>query len=426
MNGNDLAAENFCYFGEVANFALCNLICMSAMYTSVTSNIRAIGVSDHDIDLFESQYPVPHGITYNSYLVAGPEAVAVIDGVDSAFTSEWLENLAEALEGRQPDYLIVLHLEPDHSGSVADAMDLYPALKLVTSAKAAGMLPQFCSEAGAWESAGRIMAVGQDSQLCLGGDVKLTFVTAPMVHWPEVMVAFEHSTATLFSADAFGTFGTPGHFDPWEDEAARYYFNICGKFGAQVTALIKKLDPFGTPSRVCSLHGPVLEGDRLSRAMQLYSLWSSYTPDLKGVFIPYASIYGNTASVAARLAMMLEEKGLHVTLMDLARCHISEALTMAFRHGVICLAASSYDSDVFPPMSDLLHHLQLKGFRNRTIGLIQNGSWAPTACRAMHKILDTMNGITILEPELTVRTRFNEATDAAALGALADALAQSV
>lgn len=390
------------------------------MYSVVSPRIKSIGVCDTDIDLFESQYSVPHGITYNSYLLEGDQTTALIDTVDAAFADEWLRNLAEALgPDRQPDVLVVLHMEPDHSGSIARAMETYPGMRLAASAKAVAMLPQFFDDASRWND--RVCTLSEGSEMTLGGDVSLTFVAAPMVHWPEVLVAYEHSEGTLFAADAFGTFGTPGHFEPWHREAARYYFNIVGKYGPQVQTLLRKASALDI-RRICALHGPVLEGESIAEAVSLYDRWSRYEPDLPGVFLPYASVYGNTAAAAARMALALEERGVSVVMMDLARCDMSEAVSEAFRHPVLLLAAATYDATVFPPMATLLHHLAIKGYRNRRAGLIQNGTWAPTAARTMAEMLGQMKDITILEPTLTVRTRLTEA-DMPSLEALADAIA---
>lgn len=390
------------------------------MYSVVSPRIKAIGVCDTDIDLFESQYVVPHGVTYNSYLLEGDETTALIDTVDAAFADEWLSNLAEALgPGRQPDVMVVLHLEPDHSGSIARAMEAYPDMKLATSAKAASMLPQFFDDAAGWGN--RVTALNEGDELSLGGGVKLTFVAAPMVHWPEVLVAYEHSEGTLFAADAFGTFGTPGHFEPWHREAARYYFNIVGKYGPQVQTLLKKASALDI-RRVCALHGPVLEGKAIAEAVGHYDRWSRYEADEPGVFLPYASVYGHTAAAAARMAIALEERGVPVVMMDLTRCDMSEAVCEAFRHPTLLLAASTYDASVFPPMATFLHHLSIKGFRNRRIGMIQNGSWAPTAARTMEAMLGEMKDITIVKPILTIKTRLADA-DMTTLNVLADALA---
>lgn len=389
------------------------------MYESICPIVRAVGVTDTQIDLFESQYPVPHGITYNSYVVRGNDAVALMDTVDAAFADQWLQNVHEALEGALPAYLVVLHLEPDHSGTIARAMQHYPDMRLVASAKAMAMLPHFFPEAAEW--ADRLHPVADGDELSLGGGVTLRFTAAPMVHWPEVLVAYEISEGTLFAADAFGTFGTPGHPQPWAPEAARYYFNICGKYGTQVQALLKKVGTLPL-KRICSLHGPVLEGADITAAVTLYDLWSRYEPDLDGVFLPYASIYGNTAEAAARLALMLEERGVSVSMLDLARCDMAEAVSLAFRHPVLILAAATYDAAVFPPMAEFLHHIGAKGFRNRRVGIMQNGSWAPVAARAMRKLVDEMKDITIIEPEITIHTRLAD-TDLPALEALADAVA---
>ena len=389
------------------------------MYSSVSPRIKAIGVSDTDIDLFESQYAVPHGITYNSYLLEGDDTTVVMDTVDTAFADEWLQKLAEARgDARRPDTLVVLHMEPDHSGSIAAAMEAYPAMRLAASAKAIAMLTQFFDDATRWTD--RLITLGEGSEMPLGGDMKLTFLTAPMVHWPEVLVAYEHSEATLFAADAFGTFGVPGHTQPWDPEAARYYFNIVGKYGPQVQTLLKKASALDI-RRICALHGPVLEGDEITQAVKLYDLWSRYEADLPGVFLPYASVYGNTAAAAARMALALEARGVPVVMMDLARCEMSEAVSQAFRHPMMLLAASTYDATVFPPMATFLHHLAIKGFRSRRVGMIQNGTWAPAAARAMTGMLGEMKDITIVEPTVTIKTRLTD-VDMPAIDALADAL----
>lgn len=381
--------------------------------------ITPVGVADRKIDLFENQYPVPFGMLYNSYVVAAPGAVAVVDAVEHGFAREWLDNVRTAIgEGKTPDYLIVLHLEPDHSGSIADAMAAFPDMRLVMSAKAAAMLPDFFPEAKDWAS--RIIAVGESQQIELGGDSKLTFLSAPMVHWPEVMVAYEHSSKSLFSADAFGTFGTNAPQPFWLEEAGRYYFNICGKFGPQVQALLKKAASLDIHS-VYPLHGPILQGDGLARAMEVYGKWSLYEPDIDGVLIPYASIYGHTAEAAEMFAEMLRSKGVHAEAINLARCDMSRAVGMAFRYSRMVLAAATYDAGVFTPMADFLHRLQAKTYRNRRVGLIQNGSWAPTAAIVIKKILETMKGIEIVEPVVTVNTRLN-AKSTEALQQLADAL----
>ena len=393
------------------------------MYTCITPRIKAVGVSDTDIDLFESQYEVPNGITYNSYLLQGDDLAVVFDTVDAVFADQWLDNLADALgSSRQPDMLVVLHLEPDHSGSIARLMERYPSMKLAASAKALAMLPQFFADASQWD--GRLVKLGEGSSLKLGGGVELTFLSDPMVHWPEVLVAYEHSEATLFGADSFGTFGTPGHSQPWDPEAARYYFNIVGKFGQQVQALLKKASSLDI-KRICSLHGPVLEGDEVARAVRFYDRWSSYQPDLSGVFIPYASVYGNTAAAAVTMAQLLEQRGVNVVMMDLARCDMSEAVNLAFRYPAMLLAAPTYDCSVFPPMATFLHHLSIKGFRNRTVGIIENGSWAPVAARTMQKMLDEMKDIKVVQPVVTIRTRLAEDNDAD-MQLLADALTSAV
>lgn len=383
------------------------------MYKSISPRIKSLGVDDLAIGLFENQYPVPDGITYNSYLVES-DAPIVMDTVDSRFADEWLSNLDEALEGRTPDALVCLHLEPDHSGTLTRALEAYPSMKLVVSARAAQMLPQF-ADAAVFE--GRVTAVKE-------GDTfgPLRFIMAPMVHWPEVMTAWFEEEKTLFGADGFGTFGTPGRpQDDWAPEAARYYFNIVGKYGVQVQGLLKKCAALPI-ERICSLHGPVLEGDMLGRAVSLYDTWSSYRADCGGVFIAVASIYGHTLAAAEKLRDMLEGRGIDVCLIDLCHTDVSYAVAEAFRRPTVVFGASSYDASVFPPMAQLLHHLQIKGWRGRRVALIENYSWGATAARTMRSMLEPMKEITPVEPTVSVKTRL-DAASTEALERLSGALA---
>lgn len=386
------------------------------MISYITPKLIKVGVTDLTIDLFESQYPVPDGITYNSFLIDG-DAPVIMDSVDASFTDEWLANLAEALRGHRPAYLVVHHLEPDHSGSIGAAMDAFPDMKLVVSNKAAAMLPNFFPEAAEWTD--RIVQVKEGDTMMIAPNHELKFFMAPMIHWPEVMVTYDAESKTLFTADAFGTFGPEATGRDWTPEAARYYFNICGKYGPQVQSLLRKASALDI-ERICPLHGPVLDRD-IDRYIALYNGWSLYEPDLDGTLIAYASIYGNTGGAAAALALELESRGRKAVVVDLARADISEVVSLAFRYPRVVLACSTYDGDIFPPMASLLHHLAAKGWRNRRVGLIQNGSWAPAAARVMTKYLEAMKDITIVEPTVTVRTRLNAAS-AAEIAALADAL----
>lgn len=382
---------------------------------NITSTIKYIGVYDEDIDLFEGQYLVPEGISYNSYVVFD-EKVAIIDTADARKGEEWWSNLIQALDGRTPDYLIVLHMEPDHSSLVAEVCERFPSLKVVTSAIAVKMLSQFFDNI---DFSQRVITVKEGDTLSLG-DRELTFVAAPMVHWPEVVVCYDSKEKVLFSADAFGKFGTTVADDTWDDEARRYFINICGKYGAQVQALLKKAATLDIET-ICPLHGPVLK-ENLSHYIALYDTWSSYRPETEGVFVAYASIYGGTAAAALLLAEELRERGVEVITADLARCDAVEALSNAFRMSKLALCASSYDAGVFPPMYHFLYHLKIKNFQKRTVALVENGSWAPTAARTMRAVLDEMKDINILEPVVTIKSRMKEA-DVAALEALAGQLA---
>ena len=363
--------------------------------------IRPVGCFDGDLDLFESQYAVPNGVSYNSWAILD-EKVAVLDTVDPRKTEEWLSNLVGVLEGREPDYLIIHHMEPDHAGSISALADKYPAMTLVGNAKTFPMLAAFTGR----DFAGRALIVKEGEELALGGHT-LAFCMAPMVHWPEVMVSYEKTSGTLFSADGFGRFGDADPAAPWLDEARRYYLNIVGKYGVQVQALLKKAAALDI-KRVCPLHGPVLSGEGLALALEKYDLWSRYVPEEKGVLVAYASIHGNTARAALELADLLKAEGLAVETIDLTRRDWAEAVAGAFRYSGLVLAASSYDAGVFPPMAQFLARLKSKGFRDRTVGLMENGSWGPSALKTMLGELEAMKGLTILEPKITIRSAATE------------------
>lgn len=392
-----------------------NLINKEYMSIKVTETIKYIGVDDTDLDLFESQYIVPNGISYNSYLIED-EKIAIMDTVDKRKSAEWWTNLDQALAGRTPDYLVVQHMEPDHAGNIADAMERFPQMKIVATARAIGMLPQFFEGT---DFTGRTVAVGENDTLPLGKHT-LQFIMAPMVHWPEVMVTYDQLDKVVFSADGFGKFGALAHDEDWACEARRYYFNICGKYGMQVQALLKKLGNLEIES-ICPLHGPILK-ENLGYYIGLYDTWSKYDVETEGVFIAYASIHGGTALAAQKFAEMLRAKGApKVSVADLSRDDMAEAVEDAFRMGNLVLAASSYDGNVFPPMHDFLHHLQLKNYQKRRVGIIENGSWAPCSGRIMKGMLEQMKDIDILEPVVTLRSRMKQ-TDLPALETLADVI----
>lgn len=383
------------------------------MIKNITEKIVYIGVDDTDIDLFESQYVVPNGVAYNSYVILD-EKVAVMDTVDLRKADEWLDNLKTALAGRKPDYLVVQHLEPDHAGTIARVMVQYPEMEVVASDKAVKMLPQFFYDT---TFEGRTVGVKEGDTLPLG-ERTLHFAMAPMVHWPEVMVSYESFDKVLFSADGFGKFGALSCDEEWADEARRYYINICGKYGAPVQALLKKAATLDI-AIICPTHGPVLT-ENLGYYIGLYDKWSKYEPETEGVLVAFASIHGNTAETARKFAEMLKAKGAeNVVVRDLSRCDMSEAVEDAFRYSRMVVAAASYDSDVFPPMHDFLHHLAIKNFSKRRIGIIENGSWAPTAGRAMRKIIDTFKDVTVVEPMVTIMSTLKP-TDMPALERLAD------
>lgn len=392
------------------------------MIKKINEAVAYIGTDDVDLDLFESQYEVPEGMAYNSYLIQD-EKVAIMDTVDARCAQAWKENLAEALGDRTPDYLVVHHLEPDHTGLIDWVTRRYPALQVVASAKALQMMGQFFD---GLDLTGRSLAVKEGDTLSLGGR-SLTFYGAPMVHWPEVMVSWLDADRILFSADAFGKFGALskcGYFSEedgdWACEARRYYFNICGKYGLQVQALLKKVLPLPLDI-ICPLHGPVLRGD-LAPYTGLYDTWSRYGVETEGVFVAYASIHGGTAAAALKMADILRAKGCpKVAVADLSRDDQAEAVEDAFRYGKVILAASSYDAGVFPPMDIFLHHLRDKAWQKRRVGLIENGSWAPSAGRVMREQLSAMKEIELVGPLVTLRSRMKD-SDLAALEALADAI----
>ena len=385
------------------------------MTSNVTEKIKYIGVDDTTIDLFESQYIVPNGISYNSYLVMD-EKIAIMDTADKRKDEEWFANLEEGLEGRTPDYLIVQHMEPDHAGNIAALMEKFPELKVVASAKAIQMMPLFFEDT-CFE--GRTIAVKEGETLSLGGR-ELKFFMAPMVHWPEVMVTYDSADKVLFSADGFGKFGALAHEEDWACEARRYYFNICGKYGPQVQALLKKAATLDIAC-ICPLHGPILK-ENLGYYIGLYDTWSKYEVETEGVFIAYASIHGGTKKAAEKMAEILRAKGApKVSIADLSRDDMAEAVEDAFRMSKLIVAAASYDADVFPPMHDFLHHLKLKAYQKRRVGIIENGSWSPCAGRVMKGMLETMKEIEIVEPMVTIRSAMKQG-DIPAMEELADAI----
>ncbi len=382
----------------------------------VSDSVKYIGVDDTDIDLFESQYPVPDGVSYNSYIILD-DKIAVMDTVDERKTDEWFSNLTEVLEDRQPDYLVISHLELDHSSNIERLAVRYPDMKLVGNAKTFQMLPQFFD----MDFSERSIVVKEGEELSLGTH-KLVFYMAPMVHWPEVMVTYEATEKILFSADGFGKFGAIEltKDKDWACEARRYYFNIVGKYGGPVQQLLKKAAGLDI-NMICPLHGPVLK-DNLGYYIGLYDIWSRYEPENKGVLIAYASIHGNTAKAAHELADMLKKAGEDkVVVSDLSREDMAEVIEDAFRYDRMILCAASYDGGVFPCMQDFLLRLQSKAYQNRTVGMVENGSWAPCAARVMRNIVDTFKNITVVEPVVTIKSTVKE-SDKAALSGLAQAI----
>ncbi len=381
------------------------------MEIKISNSIKYIGASVYDLDLFESQYIVPNGMAYNSYVILD-EKIAIMDTADKIVKSQWLDNLSSALDGRTPDYLVIQHLEPDHSGNIQAVVDMYPEIEIICSTAAKRMLPQFADI-----NLDKVTAKNEGDTLELGSHT-LTFIMAPMVHWPEVMLSYESSEKVLFSADAFGKFGAIDADEGWSCEARRYYFNIVGKYGDKVQAVLKKAVNLEIET-ICPLHGPILT-DTIPEVLRLYNLWSTYQPEDEGVFIAYASIHGNTAQAALKMKEILEAKGCpRVAIADLSRDDIAECVEDAFRHSTLLCMASSYDAGVFAPMSDFLHHLKSKAFQNRRVALVENGSWAPCAVRAMKAEFEQMKNITLVEKTVTIKTTVKD-TDITALEELAD------
>ena len=380
-------------------------------------SIKYIGVDDLDIDLFESQYVVPEGMSYNSYLIED-EKIAVMDTVDRRKGEEWKANLTAALAGRKPDYLVSHHMEPDHASLIAETLETYPEMKLVCSAQALKMLPNFFD---GFNFEDRIIIVKEGDTLSLGNHT-LHFIAAPMVHWPEVIMSYESTEKVLFAADGFGKFGALVHeTDDWACEARRYYFNICGKYGVQVQNVLKKAAALDIQT-ICPLHGPALKGEALAEAVRLYDIWSRYEPESAGVLVAYASIHGGTAKAAERLGELLKEKGAKkVVVSDLSRDDMAEVIEDAFRYPNIVVCAASYDGDVFPVMHDFLHHLQIKNYQKRRFGIVENGSWAPSAGRVMREMIEAMKDCEIVEPMVTIRSRMKPA-DEEQLALLAEAM----
>ena len=383
----------------------------------MSDTIKYIGVDDLDIDLFESQYMVPEGMSYNSYLI-DDEKIAVLDTADRRKGEAWKANLKAALNGRQPDYLVAHHMEPDHSALIAWMLETYPGLQLVCSAPAAKMLSNFFE---GFNFEGRVMTVKEGDTLSLGKH-ELKFITAAMVHWPEVIMSYDSLDKVLFSADGFGKFGAlVNETDDWACEARRYYFNICGKYGSQVQSVLKKAAALDIQT-ICPLHGPVLKGEPLTAAVKLYDTWSKYEPESEGVLIAYASIHGGTAAVAERLGEILRVKGApKVVVSDLSRDDMAEVIEDAFRYPTVVVAASSYDAGVFPVMHDFLYHLQIKNYQKRRFGIIENGSWAPTAGKVMRSMIEALKDCEIVDPMVTIRSRMKSA-DEAQLEQLVDSL----
>lgn len=372
----------------------------------ITDSILYVGVNDHDIDLFEGQYPMHDGISYNSYLILD-EKTALMDSVDAAKTQEWLTNVEKALNGRTPDYLIVQHLEPDHGGSLLAVCEKYPEMKLVMSAKALGMLPQF----GFGALAARAAAVKENDTLSLGGHT-LRFMMAPMVHWPEVMTTYEESEKVFFSADAFGKFGALDEDDgePWVNEAREYYINIVGKYGGPVQTLLKKASALKI-NVICPLHGPVLN-ENLGYYLDKYNTWSTYAPEENGVLIAFGSLHGNTGKAARALAEMLKEKGEKVEVCDLSRDHMSEAVADAFRFDKLVLASPTYDGGIFPFVETFISHLKAKAYQKRKVGFIENGSWAPMAAKQMKAMLEGCKELAFCDTVVTVKSTLNGQSEA--------------
>ncbi len=370
----------------------------------ITNDIKYIGVNDHKIDLFEGQYDVPNGMAYNSYAIID-EKIAIMDTVDKEFTSEWLFNIKEALKDRKPDYLVVQHMEPDHSANIVNFVNIYPEAKIVASSKAFTMMKNFFGV----DFSHKQVVVAQGDTLELG-EHTLTFVTAPMVHWPEVIVTYDAKDKVLFSADGFGKFGALDVEEDWACEARRYYFGIVGKYGVQVQSLLKKASDLDI-EKICPLHGPVLT-ENLSYYLNLYDTWSSYSPEEEGIMIAYTSVYGNTKNAVMKLSEKLMEQGAKkVVLNDLARCDMHEAVEDAFRYDKLVLATTTYNADIFPFMREFITHLTERNFQNRTVGIIENGTWAPTAARVMKEMLSKSKNIKFTDTVVTIMSALNEQSE---------------
>ena len=382
----------------------------------ITKDIVYLGVNDHAVDLFESQYSVPNGMAYNSYLIMDDQTV-VMDTVDAHFTDEWITKIAAALGDRAPDYLVVQHMEPDHAGSIDAFAQAYPTTKIVSSAKAFVMMQQFFGT----DYADRRIVVKEGDTLPLGHHT-LHFVTAPMVHWPEVIMTYDDADKVLFSADAFGKFGALDVEEEWLPEARRYFIGIVGKYGVQVQAVLKKAAGLDIET-ICSLHGPILHKEQLADVLAAYDTWSAYRPETDGILVAYTSIYGHTADAAEQLAEELRTKGQQVVVMDLARCDMAEAVAQAFRFSKLVLATPPYNGDVFPFTKTFIEHLTERNYQNRTVALMENGSWAPTAARVMRKMFEASKNLTILDETVTVKGSLDDASTAQ-LHALADALSK--
>ena len=380
----------------------------------ITNDIKYVGVNDHEIDLFEGQFTVPNGMAYNSYVITD-EKTAVMDTVDARFTAEWLGNIESVLGGRKPDYLVVQHMEPDHSANIVNFLTAYPETTVIANSKTLTMMKNFFD----YDFDGKVQLVEDGSSISLCRH-ELTFVFAPMVHWPEVMFTYDKADKVLFTADGFGKFGALDVDEEWDCEARRYYFGIVGKYGAQVQSVLKKAAALDI-NIICPLHGPVLSED-LGHYIEKYDIWSSYKPESEGVMIAYTSVYGNTKKAAERLADMLREKGCpKVVVTDLAREDIAEAIEDAFRYGKLVLATTTYNSDIFPFMKHFIDGLTERGYRNRTIGLIENGSWAPVAAKVMRDKFASSKNITILETTVRIKSALNAESEAQ-LAQLADEL----
>lgn len=369
----------------------------------ISNNVKYIGVFDTETDLFEGQYKIPDGISYNSYVIID-EKIAVLDTVDKNFGDEWLKNLSAVLGDKKPDYLVVHHMEPDHSANIACFMNVYPEATIVSSAAAFRMMQNFFSTA--FEN--RRLLVGENDELSLGKHT-LKFIAAPMVHWPEVIMSYEVSEKILFSADGFGRFGSTDENDDWADEARRYYIGIVGKYGVQVQAVLKKAATLEI-AKICPLHGPVLTKN-IGEYVKLYDIWSSYAVETDGTVIAYASVYGNTEKAAKLLAENLESKGEKVEIYDLARTDISKAVAAAFRYGKLVLASITYNTDVFPYMKDFINHLTERDFKNRTVAFIENGSWAPTAAKTMRTMLEKCKNLVFAETTVKITSALNESSE---------------